>query len=38
LTQQFQGDGMFRILLQQLFEHGDRLFRTAGAEIFASAT
>src|SRR5690242_12846641 len=33
LTQHFQSDGMFRILLQQLFEHGDPLFRTAGAEV-----
>src|SRR5437870_9903781 len=33
LTQHFQSDGMFRILLQQLFEHGDPFFRTAGAEV-----
>src|SRR5712664_473812 len=33
LPEQFQGDCMRRIRQQQLFEHCDRLLRTAGAEV-----
>jgi ABC-2 type transport system permease protein len=33
LPEQFQRDGMLRIPLQQLFEHGDPLVRPAGAEV-----